>query len=350
MKQDEIFQSLTRNAFDFLKRGIDEFDQAPKYSVIHFCAAVEMLLKARLMKEHWSLVVSKPEQASLTKFMAGDFMSVTMDEARARIRDIVGEEVADDAFNSFRTLANHRNKMIHFFHADVDGDDKAKAQIVAEHCRSWFHLHRLLSRWDAYFSDFRKEIANADRSMKKHRKYLSAKLKELKPTLDASRKTGKTPIACSACGFKAAVPAALDAQIATVRCLVCDHTETRVEIDCPHCNQAVVVAGEGYAACKHCGKSIEPEHIADALTDHAAAHAAIGDGDDRWRPANCGSCDGYQTVVKRGDAYFCATCFDISDHVEQCDWCGDWNTGDMDLSHSSGCGHCEGQWGHTKDD
>ena len=52
MNHEDIFESLTRNAFDFLERGIAEFDASPKYSVIHFCAAVEMLLKARLMKEH----------------------------------------------------------------------------------------------------------------------------------------------------------------------------------------------------------------------------------------------------------------------------------------------------------
>jgi hypothetical protein len=35
----------------------------------------------------------------------------------------------------------------------------------------------------------------------------------------------------------------------TLRCLVCDHTETQVEIDCPHCNKSVVMASEGYATC-----------------------------------------------------------------------------------------------------
>lgn len=148
MAHHDIFDSLTRNAFDFLKRGIAEFDKYPKYSVIHFCAAVEMLLKARLMKEHWSLIVSKPDQANLARFMAGDFTSVTLEEARARICDIAGEDIGDDAYASFRALANHRNKMVHFFHQGLDSDDKAKAQIVAEHCRSWFHLHRLLNRWD----------------------------------------------------------------------------------------------------------------------------------------------------------------------------------------------------------
>ena len=49
MTHHDIFDSLTRNAFDFLERGIAEFDKSPKYSVIHFCAAVEMLLKARLI-------------------------------------------------------------------------------------------------------------------------------------------------------------------------------------------------------------------------------------------------------------------------------------------------------------
>jgi len=80
MTHQDIFDSLTRNAFDFLERGISEFDKSPKYSVIHFCAAVEMLLKARLMKEHWSLIVSKPDQANLARFMAGDFISVTRNE------------------------------------------------------------------------------------------------------------------------------------------------------------------------------------------------------------------------------------------------------------------------------
>jgi hypothetical protein len=350
MNQDDIFDALTRNAFDFLQQGISQFDKAPKYSVIHFCAAVEMLLKARLMKEHWSLVVSKPDQANLAKFMVGDFMSVTMDEARVRIRDIAGEDIADDTFNSFRALAKHRNKMVHFFHADVDGDDQAKAKIVAEHCRSWFHLHRLLNRWDTYFGDFRAEIAGADRAMKKHRKYLSTKLKAIKPDLDAARKAGNAPIACSACGFKAAIPKAWDTQIASLECLVCDHSETRAVIDCPHCNKSVVITSEGYATCKHCQGAIEPEHLVHALTDHAAVHMAIVDGDDQAGSINCGYCDGYQTVITRGDRYFCASCFEISDHVEQCEWCNELNTGDMEFSRGNGCGQCEGQWGHTKDD
>jgi len=350
MMQDDIFDSLTRNAFDFLLRGIAEFDKNPKYSVIHFCAAVEMLLKARLMKEHWSLIVSKPEQANLAKFTAGDFSSISLEEARARLRDVVGEDIGDDAYGSFRALANHRNKMVHFFHREMESDDGAKAQIVAEHCRSWFHLHRLLSGWGGYFRDFAAEITRADRAMKAHRKYLSAKFKALKTELNGARKAGNVPRACSACGFKAAVPDGLDDQIASLRCSVCDHTETQVEIDCPHCGKPVVIANEGHTTCEHCDMPIEPEHLVDALIDHAAAHIAIADGDNCWEVANCGGCEGYQTVVRRGDHYFCTNCFDISDHIESCGWCNELNTGDMEHSYSTGCSHCDGRAGWEKDD
>lgn len=350
MNQDEIFDSLTRNAFDFLERGIEEFDKAPKYSVIHFCAAVEMLLKARLMKEHWALIVSKPEQANLAKFIAGDFASVTLEDSRSRLRDVAGEDIGDDAHGSFRAMANHRNKMVHFFHPELDGDEKAKAQIVAEHCRAWFHLHRLLIRWNNYFRDFGKEVARANRAMKGHRKYLGAKFKALKTELEAIRKAGKTLRSCSACAFKAAVPEDIDSQISSLRCMVCDHTETQVQMDCPHCEKPIVIANEGFSSCEHCGGRIEPENLFEALEDHDAAHMAARDGDASWEPANCGDCEGYHTVVRREHHYFCTNCFQVSSHVESCGWCNESNTGDMENSFWDGCEHCDGKAGWEKDE
>ncbi len=350
MNQKQIFNSLAKNAFNFLKQAIEEFDKSPKYSVIHFCAAVEMILKARLMMEHWTLIVTKPEQANLDKFMAGEFISVTMEESRARLRDIAKEDIPDDAFNSFRALANHRNKMIHFFHSGIEKDDNAKAQIVAEHCRAWFHLHRLLEKWDTYFKNFRSDISKANRAMKSHRKYLSAKFKVLKPELDAARLAGNVPQKCSACNFRAAIPKHLDQEITNLSCLVCDHFETQVEIECPHCNNQIIIASEGYGACHHCGGAIEPEHVVDALTDHATAHIEIMDGGDGWENANCATCDGYHTVVSRGGFYFCGSCFDISDDVEYCGCCNEANTGDMEHSYAAGCNYCEGRMGWEKDD
>ena len=69
----ERFDDVVRNAFDFLGRSIDELEKHPKYSVIHFYSAIELFVKARLLKEHWALIVMKPDQADKAKFLRGDF-------------------------------------------------------------------------------------------------------------------------------------------------------------------------------------------------------------------------------------------------------------------------------------
>jgi hypothetical protein len=347
MMQQEIFDSLTRNAFDFLKRGIEEFDKSVKYSIINFCAAMEMLFKARLMKEHWSLVISKPGQVSLAKFKTGEFTSVTLREALDRICNVTGEIIGNEASNNFLALARHRNKMVHFFHPEIDTDDKAREQIISEQCRVWVYLHRLLNRWNIYFRDFSDEISHAEWAMKKNRKYLTAKFKALKQELDDASAAGCTPKKCSACGYKAAISSTIDDNIISLNCLVCGHTETQVELDCPYCGMSTTVT-DGRANCRHCGKLINPSDLANALLDPAAAHFAIRDGDDTWM-VNCGVCGGDYTVIKCKNKHFCTNCFEIFDGVDQCRWCGEYTAGDMEDSSLFGCGCCGGRIEWEKD-
>lgn len=342
MNQDELFKSLATNAFEFLSRGVADFDSSPKYSVIHFCAAAEMFLKARLMREHWALVVTKPDQARIDSFMAGDFSSVSLDEARLRLRNIAGEEISDEAFGCLRNLANHRNKMIHFFHPGMEADERARAQIVAEQCRAWFHLHRLLNRWDEYFQGFQREIQQADFAMKGHRKYLSVKFAALTDELAAEMRSGRIPDTCNSCGFEAAVSDPFDDAISTYRCLVCDHSERQVTISCPGCRGLVVLAGEGFGVCPSCKRAIDPDVVADALGRGLALHLSIKDGDDSQRPANCSVCDCHLTVVRRDSTYFCASCFEFYLYVEACENCGELNSGDMIDSALEGCNFCDG--------
>uniref|UniRef100_E6QVY9 HEPN domain-containing protein n=1 Tax=mine drainage metagenome TaxID=410659 RepID=E6QVY9_9ZZZZ len=51
MKKNVNFGKLVDNAFDFLDKAGREFKSEPKYSVIHFYAALELFLKARLLHE-----------------------------------------------------------------------------------------------------------------------------------------------------------------------------------------------------------------------------------------------------------------------------------------------------------
>jgi len=49
---NKMFDSLVCNALDFLQRSAVGLQESPKYSVIDFCTAIELFLKARLLVEH----------------------------------------------------------------------------------------------------------------------------------------------------------------------------------------------------------------------------------------------------------------------------------------------------------
>ena len=46
---EQKFEELVSNAFEFLNKSVAEFDTDIKFSIIHFCIAVENILKAELL-------------------------------------------------------------------------------------------------------------------------------------------------------------------------------------------------------------------------------------------------------------------------------------------------------------
>lgn len=106
------FGKLVENAFDFLDKARREFESEPRYSIIHFYAALELFLKARLLHEHWTLILTKPETADLLKFQKGDFHSVSLAETQKRLTSIIQQGLTNDEFSCFRDLGDHRNRII----------------------------------------------------------------------------------------------------------------------------------------------------------------------------------------------------------------------------------------------
>src|SRR5687768_9471477 len=109
---DPPFDSLVCNAIDFMKQSASDLKRRPKYSVINFCAGLEIFLKARLILEHWSLVDTKPQDAIFEKFRNGDFHSVTMNEALRRLKNVAGEKFNLQEEECFKQVRVHRNKFV----------------------------------------------------------------------------------------------------------------------------------------------------------------------------------------------------------------------------------------------
>ena len=63
------------NGFDYMESAIQHLQGSPskrdlKYRVLHLVAAIEVSLKMRLSKEHWSLIFEDPRSVSLDKYLS----------------------------------------------------------------------------------------------------------------------------------------------------------------------------------------------------------------------------------------------------------------------------------------
>lgn len=348
MKKAPEFGNLVNNAFDFLRKAGKEFEREPKYSIIHFYAALELLLKARLLREHWTLILTKPESADVDKFQIGNFHSVSLSEANKRLTAILHLGLTKEEFECFSELGDHRNRMVHFFHQGQNSKKKEIETIVSQQCRAWFYLHGILTnRWRDVFDGFGAQIAAFDKSMRKQKRYLKAKFEQLKGEIAARRKKGSKFSKCPSCGHVSLEEDPSDGPLLTFDCIVCNFQTSGVRFECAECQTVQDLADEAWSKCVGCGKAIEPDDVMSFLTkDRVLDKDDLSEGYE----ANCGTCGDYHSVIRISDKWFCTNCFSSTDGAEQCGWCSDLSTGDMEFSYSSGCGHCEGRLGHEKDD
>jgi hypothetical protein len=113
---------LVRNGLDYLESVVDHLDESKsmvtnrdvKYAVLHLHAAVEVLLKARLLVEHWSLVFSKPGEATRKALDEATLTSVSIEHAVTRLRNIAGVVITDKEEKALKHLTEDRNKLQHF--------------------------------------------------------------------------------------------------------------------------------------------------------------------------------------------------------------------------------------------
>ncbi|MER6162704.1 hypothetical protein ABT147_45750 [Streptomyces sp. NPDC001868] len=110
-----------RNGVDYLVSVVDhltaEGDRDPrdlKYAVLHLQAAAEVLLKARLVREHWSLVFTDPGKATRQKFDTSTLQSCGVPAAAERLRNIAGVDVTTRDEKALAELAQDRNALQHF--------------------------------------------------------------------------------------------------------------------------------------------------------------------------------------------------------------------------------------------
>jgi hypothetical protein len=350
MNSKEIFDSTVKNSLDFLQHSINEIEAYPKYSLIHFFSAVEIIFKARLMVEHWSLVFENPAEANLTKFLAGDFRSVTILGAMDRLGNIAKIVFSDNESNVFKVIQDHRNKLIHFYHPEIvdGGNPEAIQKAISEECKGWFYLYPLLTRkWKVEFIDYQEQIEALHQQMKHNRQYLAVKYERLKPDIEKGIKRGINFSECYYCGFVAAKEKTLDDILTEAICLVCENEVKFIRLPCPNCGKSIIVFDMGEGECDDCGYIIDIEYLIHKFGTNQDPK------DEFYEPthAYCSNCErvDISTVIPVGDNYLCLNCFAMFDVISDCEWCNERIAGHLEDSYLSGCPLCEGRSGWRDD-
>ncbi|MGK4353114.1 hsdR [Enterobacter sichuanensis] len=355
-KSDELrqdVQALINNGLDFLDQAREELEASkPKPSLVSFWTAVEILLKVPLAHEHWSLVCSRKYPLKKQTYRDGDFQSVSYDETRALLRDVLEKPLSDDTHNIFDKVRKHRNRLVHFFHPDFT--DSQMKQILNEQADAWFRLNQLIRKdWRHIYGEdlFYKVSLDENRMLRTSRFYIDAKYRSLGDKLEELRQQGDKITKCRVCEKKAGIHSILGSDNKHKRhevdCLVCGYvTDLYLEVICPQCSdrQRIEEDGETDFTCTECHHTLSRYDLLDEST-LSPEEALIAGG-----PIDCADCDGHQTVCEFGGTLLCTKCLALHDSAGICEHCGAHSTFVYDNSGLFGCGLCAGNSSVWEDD
>ena len=257
-----------------------------KFSIVHLYTSVELLLKAELMDEHWSLLFRNMKDAKRQNLESGDFNSVTVDEAVQRLRDI-GEKEIDDRV--LKKLGKERNRIIHF------------NSII-----SYQHARALLLETHGFVIDY---IADND---------VFRTCTELEPQYDEIKRKISS------------LQQFIDKRLKTIKS---ELSNFEVVIKCPDCWQISVPLVEDDLQCRFCRTSFEREEFIYLYTNYF-----LSDYPTESEIRQCPECltDG-AVFAAEADKLVCLHCNTDLSHFSVCEDCNELMDG---KKYDRICGDC----------
>ena len=224
---DEINYNILENSLEYILDAVNHLDHENssskniKYGILHFWSGIELLLKKRLMDEHWSLIFKDIKKADKNLLKIGDFESVYFDDLKNRLEKIceINFKKYDGVFEKIRTI---RNKIEHFeFKISTQ---EAQSLVI----KAWSFVLDFINENELIIESKKekklfKDIKN---EMRKCEKFIEQRLKDIYQILEKQKK--ESPI-----------------------------------IVCPHCMQkALPVTGES-TSCLFCCQKFDRNNILD---------------------------------------------------------------------------------------
>lgn len=183
---------LLENALDFVlsaaEHGRKNTPRDLKYSLLHIAAGVELLLKARLQKEHWSLLFSDVNKASKSALANGNFISVDPQTAHNRLAQIANVQLSQESIDHLKQLRQMRNKIQHF-----------AIKIEVERIRSLVGqvqnivLDFISNNLKKEAEEFEHKIEEIRDELKHFKEFNRARMQIIKPSLEGAKRIIECP-------------------------------------------------------------------------------------------------------------------------------------------------------------
>lgn len=154
-----------------------------KYAVLHLQAATEVLVKARLQIEHWSLVVKDLTKCTKEKYDKGEFESATVAESMRRLSDMVGVPVSKDDRVAVDELAKLRNRLQHWGLQETVALVEKRAASVLDFLMRFLDDHLLPQLTSAQFAALHEEMESVRGGVRKIGMYVEARRTRLRNDL-----------------------------------------------------------------------------------------------------------------------------------------------------------------------
>lgn len=347
--KEELFDGLVRNALGFVHTSIDHLQKKPKNAIVDLYTAIELFLKARLMAEHWTLMLAKPETGDLQNLAVGDFLSVYLDDALKRIGSILGDKIETPAAENFKALGEHRNQIVHFAHSGMDDLGATQAGVIVEAWASWHYLYGLLTGpWKAVFEPYSAELHVLNQRMMRQGEFIKARFEILQSQIEIQKKKGREIMACGRCKMTAAIVGENHQWGIDYSCMVCGVDDTALvscdaELPCPGCGTPFKFFQGDVHNCPQCAHPIDTGVLIDLCSQHFSAGDSWCE-DDTVHIASCHKCEHpHPSVFFIDGMWGCVACYDRGWGAVTCERCGEFVTGDMERIQYFACHKCEDQ-------
>ena len=267
---DYVHLNLVENGLDFLLSAAeavqrDESPRSLKDAVLHVANGTELLFKARLAEEHWTLIFANPDEASHEKLAEEEFRSVDFQRAMERLEKIARVQLGKDTTTHLNNLRKFRNRLTHF----TSYLDPAQAKSL---------VAKSMAFCVRFCEDHSKETLTVESQLVEIHQLLG----ELQEFVDERMKR------------------------------ISEELEDAYVVECPECWQETVVIDGGVVYCKFCRQHVSPQSIA----------ATYSEGEIEDCP-ECGEIQTFATVLYSNDivGWSCYSCGQGGQNYHRCERC-----------------------------